>query len=148
MPMLYGFYSFLLFVYLWKHGFNHAFGFSLLVWAALPFIQYICGLVLENSIDIYKSLRPLFLSLSNPDGAAELRIMREHLSDTITAFVDENGATALSDFDIHKFDHLELKDQAESRSFLKDVKISPPNIQKWFDDRHIFNFNTDDSESE
>lgn len=148
MPMLYGFYSFLLFIYLWKHSFSHAFGLSLLVWVALPFIQYICGLVLENSIDIYKSLRPLFLSLSNPDGAAELRIMRENLADTITTFIDENGATALSDFDIHKFDNLELKDQAESRSFLKDVKISPPNIQKWFDDRHIFNFNTDDSESE
>ncbi|KAI7880810.1 uncharacterized protein EV154DRAFT_540075 [Mucor mucedo] len=148
MPLLYGFYSFLLFMYLWKHSFNHAFGLSLLVWVALPFIQYICGLVLENSIDIYKSLRPLFLSLSNPDGAAELRIMRENLSDTITTFVDENGATALSDFDIHRFDNLELKDQAESRSFLKDVKISPPNIQKWFDDRHIFNFNTDESESE
>ncbi|GAA5813676.1 hypothetical protein MFLAVUS_007162 [Mucor flavus] len=149
-PTLYGFYSFVLFLYLWRHGYNHAFSLSLLVWAVLPFIQYICGLVLENSIDIYKSLRPLFLSLSNPDGAAELRIMRENLSDTITQFVDENGATAIKDFDISKFDKMELKEQIKTRSILPQVNMSTSSIQKWLDDRHLFNLgsSSDDSESE
>lgn len=149
-PTLYGFYSFVLFLYLWQHGYNHAFSLSLLVWAVLPFIQYICGLVLENSIDIYKSLRPLFLSLSNPDGAAELRIMRENLSDTITQFVDENGATAIKDFDISKFDNMELKEQIKTRSILPQVNMSTSSIQKWLDDRHLFNLgsSSDDSESE
>ncbi|KAI8061892.1 hypothetical protein BDF21DRAFT_347763 [Thamnidium elegans] len=149
-PTLYGFYSFLLFLYLWQHGYNYAFRLSLLVWVVLPLIQYMCGLVLENSIDIYKSLRPLFLSLSNPDGAAELRIMRENLSDTITKFVDENGSTAIKDFDISKFDNMELKEQIKTRSILPQVNISTSSIQKWFDDRHLFNLgsSSDDSESE
>ncbi|KAI9266405.1 hypothetical protein EDC94DRAFT_603643 [Helicostylum pulchrum] len=150
-PTLYGFYSFLLFLYLWQHEYNYAFSLSLLVWAVLPFIQYICGLVLENSIDIYRSLRPLFLSLSNPDGAAELRIMRENLSDIITKFVDENGSTAIKDFDISKFDKMELKEQIKTRSILPQVNVSAFSIQKWFDDRQLFNLggsSSDDSESE
>ncbi|KAL0139217.1 hypothetical protein V8B55DRAFT_1521962 [Mucor lusitanicus] len=155
MPALYSFYSFLLFVYLYHHGYAHSFGFSLLVWVALPFIQYFCVLVLENSIDIYKSLNPLFMSLSNPDGAAELRRMRDNLSDTITAFVDENGSTALRDFDKTKFDKMELHEKIESRRILSGLDIAPTVLTKWFDDKNLFNFNSnssssssDDSESE
>jgi glycerol-3-phosphate O-acyltransferase/dihydroxyacetone phosphate acyltransferase len=151
MPTLYGFYSFLLFLYLSYQGYNHAFSLSLLVWVILPFIQYICVLVLENSIDIYKSLNPLFLSLSNPDGAAELRRMRENLSETITEFVNENGSTALEDFDKSKFDNLEEHKKVESRSILSNVNISPSLITKWFDDKNIFNFtsfSSDDNDSE
>lgn len=154
MPTLYGFYSFLLFLYLVHQGYAHAFGLSLLVWVLLPFIQYVCVLVLENSIDIYKSLNPLFLSLSNPDGAAELRRMRENLSDTITKFVNENGSTALEDFDKNKFDDLEQHEQVKSRSILNNVNISPSILTKWFDDQNIFNFSfsssddTSDSEEE
>lgn len=146
-PTLYGFYSFVLFLYLYYYGYAHSFGFSLLVWVALPFIQYMCMLVLENSIDIYKSLNPLFMSLSNPNALEEVRKMRENLSDTITTFVDENGSTALSDFDKHKFDNMELHDKVESRKILKGVPISSSNIQKWFDDRQIFNLHSD-SENE
>lgn len=155
MPALYSFYSFLLFLYLYQHGYTHSFGLSLLVWVALPFIQYVCVLVLENSIDIYSSLNPLFLSLSNPDGAAELRRMRENLSDTITAFVDENGSTALRDFDKSKFDKMELHEKIESRRILSGLDIAPTVLTKWFDDKNLFNFNSnssssssDDSESE
>ena len=123
---------------------------SLLVWVALPFIQYMCGLVLENSIDIYKSLSPLFMSLSNPDGAAELRRTRENLSDAITKYVDEHGSTAISDFDKHRFDNLELKEKIKERGFLNEVNlnVSPALIQKWFDDRQIFNFGSGSSDSD
>lgn len=150
MPTLYSFYSFLLFIYLWTNEYTHAFGLSCLVWAVLPFIQYVCVLVLENSVDIYKSLSPLFLSLSNPDGAAELRKMRENLSDAITKYVDENGSSAISDFDKHKFDDLELKDKIEARGFMNEVNlnVSPAMIQKWFDDRQIFNFGSGSSDSD
>lgn len=149
-PTLYGFYSFLLFLYLWFHSYSHAFGLSLLVWVALPFIQYACVLVLENSIDIYKSLNPLILSLSNPDGAAELRRMRENLSDAITKYVDENGATAISDFDKHKFDNLELKEKIQARGFLNELSlnVSPAMFQNWFDDKQLFNFGSASSDSD
>ncbi|OBZ85147.1 hypothetical protein A0J61_06803 [Choanephora cucurbitarum] len=141
-PTLYGFYSTALFFYLYSNGFAHPFKLSLLVWAVLPFIQYICGLLLENSIDIYRSLSPLFMSLSNPDGAAELRRMRENLSDTITKFVDENGSAALSDFDRHKFDNLEPHQKVESRSILSGLEVRPSAMKRWFDDRQLFNFNS------
>lgn len=87
------------------------------------------------------------MSLSNPNALEEVRKMRENLSDTITTFVDENGSTALSDFDKHKFDNMELHDKVESRKILKGVPISSSNIQKWFDDRQIFNLHSD-SENE
>jgi glycerol-3-phosphate O-acyltransferase/dihydroxyacetone phosphate acyltransferase len=154
MPALYGFYSFLLFLYLYFNDYAHSFGLSCLVWVVLPFIQYICVLVLENSVDIYNSLSPLFLSLSNPDGAAELRKMRENLSNTITTFVDENGSTALKDFDKSKFDKMELHEKIESRRILNGLDIAPTVLTKWFDDKNLFNFNSnssissDDSESE
>ncbi|KAG1472876.1 hypothetical protein G6F56_001279 [Rhizopus delemar] len=146
-PTLYGFYSFLLFSYLYYHGYQHSFSLSLGVWAVFPLIQYVCVLMLENSIDIYRSLQPLFMSLSNPDGAAELRKMRESLSETITAFVDENGSTALSDFDRHKFDAMELHEQIESRSILRNLNMNPSLIQKWLDDKQIFSFSTASSTS-
>lgn len=87
------------------------------------------------------------MSLSNPDGAAELRKMRESLSETITAFVDENGSTALSDFDRHKFDAMELHEQIESRSILRNLNMNPSLIQKWLDDKQIFSFSTASSTS-
>ncbi|KAI7905642.1 uncharacterized protein BX663DRAFT_500453 [Cokeromyces recurvatus] len=139
-PILYGFYSFLLFVYLWFNGYKHPFSLSLLVWVALPFIQYICVLVLERSIDIYMSLNPLFMSLFNPLGFAELCSTRELLSENITKFVDENGSIALSDFDNTKFDKLELHERVKSKQSSKEDEIKPSTIQKWLDDRHFFNF--------
>ncbi|KAI9472236.1 MAG: hypothetical protein EXX96DRAFT_489544 [Benjaminiella poitrasii] len=140
MPALYGFYSILLFIYLHTHGYQHPFSLSLLVWVVLPFIQYICVLVLERSIDIFKSLNPLFLSLVNPGGFSELRKMREILSDTITTFVDENGSTALHDFDKNKFDKLKLHERVKSRQLLKGLDVTPAILQKWLDDGHLFNF--------
>ncbi|KAG1141850.1 hypothetical protein G6F37_005621 [Rhizopus arrhizus] len=144
-PALYGFYSFILFSYLYYQGYQHSFSLSLGVWVILPFVQYACVLLLESSVDIYRSLKPLYLSLSNPDGAAELRKMRESLSETITQFVDENGSTALSDFDRHKFDAMELHEKVESRSILRNLNLSATNIQKWLDDKQIFNFSTTSS---
>ena len=94
------------------------------------------------------------MSLSNPDGAAELRKMRENLSNTITTFVDENGSTALKDFDKSKFDKMELHEKIESRRILNGLDIAPTVLTKWFDDKNLFNFNSnssissDDSESE
>ncbi|KAL4211608.1 hypothetical protein AB4K20DRAFT_1897914 [Rhizopus microsporus] len=147
MPALYGFYSVLLFSYLYYHGYKHSFLLSLSIWVIFPFIQYACVLVLENSIDIFRSLNPLFMSLSNPDGAAELRWMRENLSETITKFVDENGSTALSDFDRHKFDALEPHEKAQSRSILRNLNLDSGIIKKWLDDKQIFSFSTTSSTS-
>ena len=87
------------------------------------------------------------MSLSNPDGAAELRWMIENLSETITKFVDENGSTALSDFDRHKFDALEPHEKAQSRSILRNLNLDSGIIKKWLDDKQIFSFSTTSSTS-
>lgn len=92
-------------------------------------------------------MNPLFLSLSNPDGAKALRSMRENLSETITEFVDKNGSTALEDFDKHKFDDLELHDKAKSRSLKSEFDIAPSLLNKWLDDRNIFTFNSNSSDT-
>lgn len=88
------------------------------------------------------------MSLSNPDGAKALRAMRENLSETITKFVDENGSTALKDFDKHKFDNLEMHDKAKSRSLLSEFDITPSLLNKWLDDRNIFTFNSEESSTD
>ncbi|KAI8969977.1 hypothetical protein BDF20DRAFT_888755 [Mycotypha africana] len=139
-PSLYGFYSVLLFAYLYVHEYSHAFSLSLLVWVLLPFVQYMCVLLLENSIDIYKSLYPLFLSLFNPDGLNTVRKMRENLSETITKFIDENGSIALKDFDKNKFDKLELHEKVKSRKLMKDMEEPATKglLRRWFDDKYLF----------
>jgi glycerol-3-phosphate O-acyltransferase/dihydroxyacetone phosphate acyltransferase len=53
-PTLYGFYSFLVFIYLWSHNYQHSFALSLAVWVLFPVVQYVSFLVLESSIDIYR----------------------------------------------------------------------------------------------
>ncbi|KAI8886896.1 hypothetical protein K501DRAFT_176694 [Backusella circina FSU 941] len=145
-PALYGFYSFLVFIYLWTHHYDHSFVLSLAVWVVFPLIQYVSFLVLESSLDIYRSLPPLFLSLSNRNAAAELREMRGNLSQAVTDYVNENGSIAIEDFDINKFNAMPLKEKADSRGLLGSLELSPPNtIIKWFDDKNLFNFTADSS---
>lgn len=87
---LYGLYSLIVFVYFSYHGYDHGLSLALSIWALLP-VQYMCVLVIENMVDIYKSLKPLYMSLSNPDGSFELWQMRNHLSEIVTQFVQEKN---------------------------------------------------------
>jgi glycerol-3-phosphate O-acyltransferase/dihydroxyacetone phosphate acyltransferase len=88
------------------------------------------------------------MSLSNRNAAAELREMRENLSEAVTAYVNENGSTAIEDFDINKFNAMPLKEKADSRGLLGSIELSPATITKWIDDKNLFNFSTESSDSE
>ncbi|KAI8988801.1 hypothetical protein BDB01DRAFT_842323 [Pilobolus umbonatus] len=144
-PLLYGIYSLILFGYLWQHGYGHPFILSMIVWVIFPFIQYACILLLENSIDIYKSLKPLYLSLSNPNSFNELRDMREKLSDSITQFVNENGSSALEDFDVERYAKMSKKEKRESGRFMTKDKSLVDSLHHLLDDKHLFNLNSSES---
>ncbi|KAI9016318.1 hypothetical protein CLU79DRAFT_764445 [Phycomyces nitens] len=155
-PTLYGFYSFLLFGYLYYNmskSFASSLGISIAVWCIQPFLQYAGVRLLESGVDMYKSLSPLIMCIKNPDAAAHLRTMRDQLSDYITNFVNENGPSVFEDFDTHKFEKLDKKEKDASwrKRALFDMRgISSGVIKSWFDDRSLFNFSghSDDSEED
>ena len=100
-------------------------------------MQFINKLIL--TINNHRSLDPLLLATFNPNAASHLRNMRERLSDDITAFVNENGPTALEDFDPHKFDK-EAPTKAENHGIFDGASIA------WLgNDRSLFNFSTTSS---
>ncbi|KAI9268324.1 hypothetical protein BDA99DRAFT_505514 [Phascolomyces articulosus] len=140
-PILYGFYSTILFITLYfsKHhemGLGRIFGWSVASYVAQPFLHYAGVRLLETGVDLYKSLNPLLLATFNPGSAAHVRTMREKLSDDITSFVNENGPSALEDFDPHRFDNLEQRG-------IFDGSTIP-----WLGhDRSLFNFHSSSSSS-
>ncbi|KAL0086797.1 hypothetical protein F4703DRAFT_1848688 [Phycomyces blakesleeanus] len=153
-PTLYGFYSLLLFAYLYyktKQTLASSIGFSIAFWLIQPFLQYAGVRLLESGLDMYKSLSPLIMSINNPDAAAHLRTMRDQLSDHITNFVNENGPSVFEDFDSHRFDSLAPKEKDASwrKRVLFDMRnIKSGVIKTWFDDRSLFNFSGHSDESE
>ncbi|KAI7852556.1 hypothetical protein BDC45DRAFT_443655 [Circinella umbellata] len=142
-PILYGFYSTILFGYLYMSQYqqgqmslSRVFGWSAVSYIAQPFLHYAGIRLLETGVDLYKSLSPLLLATFNPGSAAHLRIMREKLSDDITTFVNENGPSALDDFNPHRFDNLEQRGMFDGSSI------------HWLgNDRSLFNFNSSSSSS-
>lgn len=105
-PAIYGFYTCLLFGYLYKntsYDLKACTLISLAGYIAQPFIHYIGVRSVETGMDIYKSLKPLLIAVTDPSAGAQLRAMRDRLSDDITAFVNENGPSALQDFDPTKY---------------------------------------------
>ncbi|KAI9308649.1 hypothetical protein BJ944DRAFT_254437 [Cunninghamella echinulata] len=146
-PVLYGFYSSILFLYLWRigqYGIKSSFWWSVGSFVIQPFFAYLGVRLTETGFELVKSLQPLIVALSQPDAAANLREMREKLSNDITDFVNENGPTVLDDFDPNKFDHLELKKKAAEGWKWNGVFKSKKGeiIQQWFDDSSLFNFNS------
>ncbi|KAI9312036.1 hypothetical protein BX666DRAFT_1992042 [Dichotomocladium elegans] len=141
-PIVYGVYSFLLFIYLCntyypQHSFSQILLWSIMSWMLQPFLQYIGLRLLETSVDLYKSLKPLVLALSDPDAAEQIRSMREKLSETVTDFVNENGPTALEDFDASRY---EKDKKSRRRSGL--FEEAPNVLQEWLKhDQSLFNFN-------
>lgn len=146
-PILYGFYSSILFIYLWRfgqHGLKSSFWWSVGSFFIQPFFAYLGVRLVETGFELVKSLQPLIVALSQPDAATNLREMREKLSDDITNFVNEHGPTVLDDFDPHKFDHMELKKKAAESWKWNGVFKSKKTeiIQQWFDDSSLFNFSS------
>ncbi|KAI9484616.1 hypothetical protein BDB00DRAFT_774547 [Zychaea mexicana] len=141
-PVVYGLYSTILFGYLYMTQYpqhmdlSRILGWSIASYLIQPFLHYAAIRLLETGVDLYKSLNPLLLSTLNPSAAAHLRSMRERLSDDITSFVNENGPSALEDFDPHKFEKLEQRGMFDGSTI------------PWLGhDRSLFNFHSSSSSS-
>ncbi|ORX99844.1 hypothetical protein K493DRAFT_313040 [Basidiobolus meristosporus CBS 931.73] len=105
LPTFYWIYAFIVF-YIgirnsWSLGWK-IFG-PILTFVSLPFISYASVRFGETGLEILRSMRPLFLALF-PSGshAKTLPIIREELSNDITALINEFGPEVFPDFDPSK----------------------------------------------
>ncbi|KAI9484511.1 hypothetical protein BDB00DRAFT_855268 [Zychaea mexicana] len=93
-PLLYGFYALLYFGYLIKGKPELTMKTKMMracmAWAVQPILHYILMRLGDRGIDIYKSIKPLFLAVRNPEVGQILRVMRNDLSRDITSFVHEH----------------------------------------------------------
>ncbi|KAF9899582.1 hypothetical protein EC991_008602 [Linnemannia zychae] len=103
MPVLYFSYSVMVFIYCGR--FNLAFKSRLLIawaaWALIPFVTYASIRFGEVGVDIFKSIRPLFLSIipGEENTINELRKARSELQKTITSLINELAPEIYPDFD-------------------------------------------------
>ncbi|KAF8929071.1 hypothetical protein BGZ47_001287 [Haplosporangium gracile] len=103
MPVLYFSYSVMVFIYCGR--FDLAFKSRLLIawaaWALIPFVTYASIRFGEVGIDIFKSIRPLFLSIipGEENTINELRRARSELQRTITDLINELAPEIYPDFD-------------------------------------------------
>ncbi|KAG2178954.1 hypothetical protein INT43_001801 [Umbelopsis isabellina] len=111
---------------------------TLAAWIIQPIVYFSILRLTENGIDIYKSLGPVFLAVSDPDAAKGLRIMREKLSEAITSFVDEAGPQALEDFDPTRFEREATNDDSSSTSSKSNSGFGLLSGANWLDDKWLF----------
>ncbi|KAG0178096.1 hypothetical protein DFQ29_003941 [Apophysomyces sp. BC1021] len=102
-PALYGVYALLYFGYLAKHRATLSVKAKLTrtfaIWAIQPILHYILMRLGDSGMDIYRSIKPLFLSVRNPEAGKILRSMRADLSADITDFVNEHAPALLPELD-------------------------------------------------
>ncbi|KAI7872704.1 hypothetical protein BDF14DRAFT_1872913 [Spinellus fusiger] len=132
------------------------FALPLATWIFLPFVSYASLRFGENGLDVYKSLRPLYLALVDPDSTENLRHTREKLSQDITQLINTYGLKLFDDFNPETmFDETssarstmaELAEGAKTfsrraTSFLNTTAI------EWLDDRTLFNWSKESSASD
>ncbi|GAA5796671.1 hypothetical protein HPULCUR_002046 [Helicostylum pulchrum] len=94
-PALYGFYAFIYLVYLVKRRPTLSHKAKLfrasIVWAIQPVLHYFLMRLGDTGLDIYKSIRPLFLAIRNPEAGGIIRAMRKDLSQDISQFINEHA---------------------------------------------------------
>jgi glycerol-3-phosphate O-acyltransferase/dihydroxyacetone phosphate acyltransferase len=98
-----------------------------------------------------RSLGPLFLAVSNPSAAENLRVMRKKLSDDVTNFVNEAGPQALEDFDPKKYERQPSFDSNLSATSKLSGSTSGFGFlsgANWLDDKWLFQALHYDSESD
>ncbi|KAJ1994464.1 Glycerol-3-phosphate/dihydroxyacetone phosphate acyltransferase [Dimargaris cristalligena] len=80
-------------------GAGHPLWAALLTLVCLPILSFACLWFGESGLDIYKSIRPLFLVLLlGADSAKQLARRREKLSDDVTELINELGPKIYPDF--------------------------------------------------
>ncbi|KAF7728361.1 hypothetical protein EC973_006302 [Apophysomyces ossiformis] len=120
----------------------------LATWNLLPLISFCSMRFGENGVDVYKSLKPLYMALTDPDSTENLRHTREKLSQDITELINEYGPKVFSDFDPNNvfrnggFSNKESKELAEGGRTFSQIASEFLNTAatEWLDDRNIFNW--------
>ncbi|ORX45883.1 hypothetical protein DM01DRAFT_1294295 [Hesseltinella vesiculosa] len=130
----------------------------LATWIMLPFISYASMRFGENGMDVYKSLRPLYMALVDQDSTMNLRTIRENLSEDITNLINEYGPNVFSDFDpasgVYKNtdpSKQRVSELGEGGKTFSQIASEFVNTRAmdWLDDKNIFNWGRqDDSDSD
>ncbi|KAH8548115.1 hypothetical protein BGW37DRAFT_431484 [Umbelopsis sp. PMI_123] len=142
-PTLYAAYSLLYFVYLGRQYLamsrRRRTIKALISWAIQPILHYTlmrCG---ETGIATYRSIKPLFLAITDPNASKRIKDMRAGLSKSITEFVQSQGLTA-SDGSLVKH----RNPVPEKKQLLKQSLDSMKNHHmEWLDDSTFFNWRGD-----
>lgn len=132
-PLLYSFYS-ILGLYYFRHS---SFNKFLLFWiiyifgATVTYAALVCG---DTGYDIFKSIRPIYLSLVKPSILLDLKKNREELTEEIVSLINELGPELFPDFHhltIDNFDEnyedkltKKLKDKKDKRRLLRKKAIN------------------------
>ncbi|KAG1219580.1 hypothetical protein G6F35_007374 [Rhizopus arrhizus] len=94
-PALYGFYALLYLIFLIKHRPNlslrHKIRRAICVWAIQPILSYLLMRLGDTGLDTYKSIKPLFLAIRNPEAGEVVRQMRTDLSKDIIEFINHHA---------------------------------------------------------
>ncbi|XYA01524.1 Glycerol-3-phosphate/dihydroxyacetone phosphate acyltransferase [Meyerozyma guilliermondii] len=108
-PLVYSFYATVGTIYCYFYGILH---YKLVsIWFALymlgVLVTYAALLVGEQGVDLLKSMRPLYLSLTSGSSIRELKIMRKELAEEITNLVNHYGPELFPD----DFNLLHIRDK-------------------------------------
>ncbi|CAO3640064.1 unnamed protein product [Cunninghamella blakesleeana] len=159
-PTLYGIYTLIVFGLCLKTDWSWKLklGLPLATWNMLPFISYASLRFGENGMDVYKSLRPLYMALVDPKSTCNLRNTREKLSDDITQLINSYGPNVFSDFDpdsgVYDNDpsgnRQRVSDLGEGKRTFSQIASGFLNqtAMDWLDDKNIFNWTRQEEEKD
>ncbi|CAM0141891.1 Glycerol-3-phosphate/dihydroxyacetone phosphate acyltransferase [Umbelopsis sp. WA50703] len=146
-PALYAGYSLLYFVYLSRRypsmSRRRRTIRAVISWAIQPILHYSlmrCG---ETGIATYRSIKPLFLAIADPNASKRIKEMRAGLSENITKLVQSRGPAIFEDFDDAQRSRKEEKKPIAKHS--NTDRLHNRHLD-WLDDSSIFNWRGDQSD--
>ncbi|KAI8977101.1 hypothetical protein BDF20DRAFT_872925 [Mycotypha africana] len=94
-PMLYGLYGLFYLIYLHRRkpllSTRAKLFRSMLLWVIQPIVYYFVMRLSDTGMDIYRSIKPLFLALRNPEASKILLSIRQELSKDLNLFINEHA---------------------------------------------------------
>ncbi|KAL0088931.1 hypothetical protein J3Q64DRAFT_1732387 [Phycomyces blakesleeanus] len=155
LPTMYGLYTILALVFALRSDWKwlYKIGLPLATWTLLPIVSYCSMRWGENGVDVFKSLRPLYLALVDPDSTENLRKTREKLSQDITELINDYGPKVFGDFDPNNVFRPDpstkhsVSELAEGEKTFKEIAAEWLNTAatEWLDDSKIFNWTKESS---
>ncbi|KAI8375139.1 hypothetical protein BD560DRAFT_349893 [Blakeslea trispora] len=156
LPVLYAFYSLIMFVVVLQTNLEvkYKLALPLMTWALLPFVSYASLRFGEIGLDILRSIQPTFLALLDPQAAETLRQNREKLSSNITELINEYGPKVFTDFDANYISKtIEPSPSRSTSTTSLSWTTAPSKLPKvasgffqqatrmnWLDDKNLFNW--------